>query len=49
MAEDSKVPKHQQFDELSRDDMSALSYVLQHVRGSSPSSMSPLFIDDVEA
>ena len=27
---------------MSRDDMRALEYVLQHVRGSSPSSMLPL-------
>ena len=30
---------------MSRDDMRALEYVLQHVRGSSPSSMLPLMMD----
>ena len=47
MAEDKIVPKHEQGD-LSRDDVSALSYILQHVRGSSPSSVSPLSLDDIE-
>lgn len=44
MAEEQIVPIYQQHD-LSSDDVSALSYVLQHVRGASPSSMSPLNID----
>ena len=48
MAEEKIVPKHEQGD-LSRDDVSALSYILRHVRGSSPSSMSPLSLDDTEA
>lgn len=48
MAEDRITPKHQS-DELSRDDVSALSYVLQHVKGSSPSSLSPLQIDEAES
>ncbi len=48
MAEDKKTPKHQDND-LTRDDVRALSYVLEHVRGSSPSSMLPLSIEDVEA
>lgn len=30
---------------MSRDDMSALEYVLQHVKGASPSSMLPLAMD----
>ena len=30
---------------MSREDMRALEYVLQHVRGSSPSSMLPLMMD----
>ena len=30
---------------ISRDDMSALEYVLEHVKGSSPSSLSPFAID----
>lgn len=47
MAEDRIIPKHQS--ELSRDDVSALSYVLQHVKGSSPSSLSPLQIDEAES
>lgn len=49
MAEERIIPKEVQFDTsaaLSRDDMSALSYVLQHVRGVSPSSMSPLSLDE---
>lgn len=45
MAEEQVIPKHEQ-DELSRDDVSALGYVLSHVRGSSPSSLSPLFVDE---
>lgn len=47
MAEDKIIPKHQ-YDELSNDDVSALSYVLQHVKGASPSSMSPLSIDETD-
>lgn len=48
MAEEQIIPKHEQ-DDLSRDDMSALSYVLQHVRGASPSSMALLVADnDIE-
>lgn len=39
MAEERIVPKHEEPDFLSRDDVSALGYVLQHVRGASPSSM----------
>lgn len=38
MAEERLIPKHEQND-LSRDDVSALGYVLEHVRGASPSSM----------
>ena len=30
---------------ISRDDMSALEYVLQHVRGSSPSSLTPMMAE----
>ena len=30
---------------ISRDDMSALEYVLRHVRGASPSSLLPLTAD----
>lgn len=48
MAEERIVPKHET-DELSRDDLKSLGYVLQHVRGSSPSSMLPLSMDDLEA
>lgn len=48
MAEEKIVPKHQQSD-LSRDDMNALSYVLQHVKGASPSSFSPLQLDEADA
>lgn len=48
MAEEQIIPKHEQ-DDLSRDDMTALSYVLQHVRGASPSSMALLVADnDIE-
>ena len=45
MAEDKITPRHEQ-DDLTRDDMSALNYVLEHVRGSSPSSMSLLATDN---
>ena len=38
MAEEKIIPKHER-DDLSRDDVSALSYVLAHVKGSSPSSL----------
>lgn len=50
MAEEQKLPKHETdpSDILSRDDMSALKYVLQHVRGSSPSSVSLLTFDEFE-
>ena len=48
MAEERIVPKHE-IDDLSRDDISTLGYVLQHVRGASPSSALPLSIDDIEA
>lgn len=47
MAEEQIIPKHQQ-GELSRDDISALNFVLRQVRGSSPSSLSPLQLDEVE-
>lgn len=47
MAEEQIVPKYEQ-DELSRDDVRTLSFVLQHVKGASPSSMSPLAIDEAE-
>ncbi len=47
MAEEQIIPKHKQSD-LSRDDVPALSFVLAHVKGASPSSLSPLQIDEVE-
>ena len=48
MAEERIVPKHETDpdDILSRDDMNALKYVLQHVRGSSPSSVSLMTFDE---
>lgn len=48
MAEERITPKHQvdPIDAMSRDDHTALRYVLQHVRGASPSSMSLLTIED---
>lgn len=48
MAEEQIVPKHEQ-DALSRDDVSALSFVLQHVKGASPSSLSPLQLDEADS
>lgn len=50
MAEERIIPKHESDpgDGMSRDDMKALNYVLQHVRGSSPSSMSMLNIDEYD-
>ena len=47
MAEEKIIPPHE-LNDLSRDDVSALSFVLQHVKGSSPSSLSPLSIDEAE-
>ena len=47
MAEEKITQKHEQ-DDLSRDDMSALSFVLAHVKGSSPSSMSPFVVEEAE-
>lgn len=48
MAEERTIPKHEVGEGLNRDDMTSLRYVLQHVRGASPSSMSPslLVADD---
>lgn len=50
MAEERIVPKHEvdPSDVLSRDDMKALRYVLQNVRGASPSSMSALTVDELD-
>ena len=47
MAEERITPKHEV--DLSQDDVTALSYVLSHVRGSSPSSLLPLEVDELEA
>lgn len=50
MAEERIQPKHENdpSEILNRDDMRALNYVLQHVRGSSPSSMSFLTVDEYD-
>ncbi len=49
MAEEKITPKHEiEINELNRDDVSALGYVLEHVRGSSPSSMTRLQLDELE-
>lgn len=46
MAEERTIPKHEVGEGLNRDDMVTLRYVLHNVRGSSPSSMSLLHIED---
>ena len=49
MAEEQITPKHQGLPELSRDDVSALGYVLAHVRGASPTSMSLIVANTEDA
>lgn len=52
MAEERTIPKHQTGEPgigMSRDDMRALRYVLMNVKGVSPSSMSPLALEEYEA
>lgn len=47
MAEEALHPQaDDQSDVLSRDDLSALEYVLEHVKGSSPTSVSQLAFED---
>jgi hypothetical protein len=49
MAEEKIIPEIDKFGGLSGDDVSALNYVLQHVKGSSPiSTLSPLVADEAE-
>lgn len=52
MAEEKTIPQETiSINEgMSRDDMISLRYILQHVRGSSPSSVAPLAVypDDFE-
>lgn len=45
MAEERTIPSPEVSEGLNRDDIKTLRYVLQHVRGSSPSSMSLFSIE----
>ena len=47
MAEEKTIPENKVGEGLNRDDMTTLRYVLQHVRGSSPSSYSPFAYEEV--
>ena len=47
MAEESNIRELDDNSVLSRDDMSALDYVLKHVKGSIPSSMSLLQLEEM--
>ena len=47
MAEESNIRELDDKSVMSRDDMSALDYVLKHVKGSSPSSMSLLQLEEM--
>jgi len=47
MAEEKTIPENKVGEGLNRDDVKTLRYVLQHVRGSSPSSMT--FFSPIEA
>lgn len=47
MAEEKTIPEKNVGEGLNRDDMKTLRYVLQHVRGASPSSVT--FFSPVEA